>query len=147
MVVVALALRTTVVGSWWPYEEELPLLRQHHRGELSEQESTEVLNRCAARAIDEQRSLGFTEWTGGEYASDTFVLHLTKHLTGMKMDVAPEENEFDYDDLGHATIVGEIDAPDGLGAANAYRRESALEGGVKKATVVSPMELISPAAD
>ncbi|MGH3409828.1 MAG: hypothetical protein ACRDRJ_46150, partial [Streptosporangiaceae bacterium] len=62
-----MALRTTVVGSWWPYPDEEAELARYHRGELPEEDGRALLDRCAARAIAEQRDLGFTEWTGGEY--------------------------------------------------------------------------------
>ena len=142
-----MALRTTVVGSWWPYPEEEDALARYHRGELGADEGRELLDRCAVRAIGEQRELGFTEWTGGEYFADRFIVHLAKSLTGISIDVPPEDDEFDYDDLGHIVIDGEIEAPNGLGHAAAYRREAALPGGVRKATVVSPFEMLVAAAD
>jgi 5-methyltetrahydropteroyltriglutamate--homocysteine methyltransferase len=40
------------------------------------------------------------------------------------------------------SIVGDIEAPNGLGNAEAFKRENALEGGVRKATVVSPFEMV-----
>jgi methionine synthase II (cobalamin-independent) len=141
------ALRTTVVGSWWPYPDEQAELARYHRGELPEEDGRALLDRCAARAIAEQRDLGLTEWTGGEYFADRFVLHLARALTGITMDQPPEDDEFDYDDLGHISIVGDIDAPHGLGHADAYRREAQLPGGVSKATVVSPFEMLVTAAD
>lgn len=137
-----MALRTTVVGSWWPYAGEEAALARLHRGELTEGQGRELLDRCAARAITEQRELGFAEWTGGEYFTDRFIVHLARSLTGVTIDVPPEDDEFDYDDLGHLRVDGEITAPDGLGYLAAYRRESLLPGGVRKATVVGPFEIL-----
>jgi hypothetical protein len=58
---------------------------------------------------------------------------------GIEVDEATRGEEvFDYDDLGVGRIVGEIDAPNGLGYVEAYRCEAALPGGVTNATVVSP---------
>ena len=37
-----------------------------------------ILNRAAAKAILEQRELGLDEWTGGEYQTDNFILHMHK---------------------------------------------------------------------
>ena len=142
-----MSIRTTVVGSWWPYADEAEALAQVHRGELTDAESDTVLNRCAARAIAEQRELGFDEWTGGEYFTDAFIMHLQKRLTGVEIDVPMREEEFDYDDLGHMVITGEVGCPDGLGYAKAYARERELEGGVRKATVVGPFEVLISALD
>jgi|SRR5882757_674515 len=135
-------LRTTFPGSWWPYPDLYQDLGRYHRGELSRTEGIEVVNQCATRAIAEQRDFGFDEWTGGEYFADTFVAHIPRCLTGVVIEEVPEPDGFDYDDLGRISIVGEIDAPDGLGYAEAFRRENALSGGVVKSTVLSPFELV-----
>jgi methionine synthase II (cobalamin-independent) len=142
-----MSIRTTVVGSWWPYADEAENLAKVHGGELDGPEADEALNRCAARAIQEQRQLGFDEWTGGEYFAEEFILHLQKRLTGVEIDIPPRENEFDYDDLGHMVITGEVGCPDGLGYAHAFRREKELDGGVPKATVVTPYEILIAALD
>lgn len=142
-----MSIRTTVVGSWWPYADEAESLARVHRGELTGDDADAVLDRLASRAISEQRELGFDEWTGGEYFCEEFIMHLQKRLTGVEIDVPPREDEFDYDDLGHMTITGEVGCPDGLGYAQAYERERELDGGVPKATVVSPFEVLVSAMD
>jgi len=134
-------LRTTVVGSWWPHPEYEADLRRFHRDELSREEGEELLNRAAEKAIAEQRELGLGEWTGGEYFTDEFIDQLQRVITGIVIDVPSRADVFDYDDLGHARIVGEITAPDGLGYLEAYLRERDLPGGVTKATVVGPLEV------
>ncbi len=136
-----MALRTTVVGSWWIPDEHEDELRRYHRGELTAEEGEDVLSRCATGAIREQMELGLDEWTGGEYFTDDFIMHMARVLAGIEVDRPAEAEIFDYDDFAHARIVGEISAPNGLGYASAYRRESALPGGVRKATVVSPLEV------
>ena len=134
-------LRTTVAGSWWPLVEFEDDLVRYHRGELSEEEGIVLLDRGATLAIEEQRSLGLTEWTGGEHFAYEFIDHLQRCLTGIRI-VAPSKAEiFDYDDLAYAQIVGELTAPNGLGYADAYLRERDLPGGVRKATVVGPVEV------
>jgi len=60
-------LRTTVVGSWWPLPDFEEDLHRYHRGELSAEDGEALLKRAASLAIDEQRGLGLTEWTGGEH--------------------------------------------------------------------------------
>jgi len=137
-----MSLRTTFPGSWWPYPDLHEDLVRYHRGGLGAEEGVAVINQCAARAISEQRGFGLSEWTGGEYFADTFVVHMPQRLTGVVIDQLPEPDGFDYDDLGRASIVGEISAPNGLGYAEAFRRENALDGGVLKATVLSPFEML-----
>jgi 5-methyltetrahydropteroyltriglutamate--homocysteine methyltransferase len=142
-----MAVRTTVVGSWWWPEEHSEELARFHSDELGENEGIEVLDSCAETAIREQRELGLDEWTGGEYFTYNFVNHLQKRLTGIEVDRAGINELFDYDDVPHARIVGEIDAPNGLGYVEAFLRENKLPGGVTKATVVTPLEVTAHEAD
>jgi 5-methyltetrahydropteroyltriglutamate--homocysteine methyltransferase len=142
-----MALRTTVVGSWWKLDEHEDQLARYHRGELDSEAGEDLLNRAAAAAIDEQRALGLDEWTGGEYFTDNFIDHMQRVLHGFEIDKPDEPDPFDYDDLAHAVITGELSAPHGLGYAAAYRRESELPGGVRKATVVGPLEITVHAQD
>ena len=142
-----MALRTTVVGSWWKLDEHEPELARYHHGQLDDAEGEELLRRAAAAAIAEQRDLGLVEWTGGEYFTDNFIDHMQRVLHGFEIDKPDEPDPFDYDDLAHCTITGELSAPDGLGYARAYRRESELPGGVGKACVVGPMEITVHAQD
>jgi 5-methyltetrahydropteroyltriglutamate--homocysteine methyltransferase len=136
-----MSVRTTVVGSWWPLPEHEADLRRYHDGQLSEDEGERVLERAAAAAIAEQRALGLDEWTGGEYHTDNFIYHMHKMLTGIEVDAPGADEAFDYDDMVHGKIVGDIDAPNGLGYVRAFERENRLDGGVTKATVVSPIEV------
>jgi 5-methyltetrahydropteroyltriglutamate--homocysteine methyltransferase len=142
-----MALRTTVIGSWWKLDEHEDQLASYHRGELDPEQGEDLLNRAAAAAIDEQRALGLDEWTGGEYFTDNFIDHMQRVLHGFEIDKPDEPDPFDYDDLAHAVITGELSAPQGLGYAAAYRRESTLPGGVRKATVVGPLEISVHAQD
>jgi methionine synthase II (cobalamin-independent) len=134
-------LRTTVAGSWWPLPDLEDELRRYHAGELSEAESEDVLRRAATEGIRQQRELGLTEWTGGEYFTYEFIEHIQRVITGIEIQVPGKPELFDYDDQAFAHIVGEIDAPNGLGYADAYLRERELDGGVPKATVVGPVEV------
>ena len=136
-----MAIRTTVVGSWWPLEEYADDLERFHRGELSDEEGTKLLDAAATEAIKQQRELGLDEWTGGEYFADDFIQHLAKRLDGIEIDDPGADDIFDYDDVAHVKIVGEVAAPNGLGFAEAYERERELPGGVNKATVVSALEV------
>ena len=142
-----MSVRTTVVGSWWWPHEHAEELRRYHDGQLDAAAGEAVLERCAEGAIASQRALGLDEWTGGEYFTDNFVNHIQKVLTGIEIDRDGQHELFDYDDVPHTRVVGEIDAPDGLGYVAAYMRESKLPGGVNKATVVTPLEITVHAQD
>src|SRR5579863_4519487 len=99
-------LRTTVVGSWWPLVEfEAELLRYHH-GELPKEDGEKLLNHAATLAIEEQRRLGLTEWTGGEHFAYEFIDHLQQMITGLKIVVPSKTEIFDYDDLAVAEVDG-----------------------------------------
>ena len=140
-------VRTTVVGSWWLHPEMEKDLARHHAGKCTPQESEAILNRAAAKAIQEQRDLGLDEWTGGEYHTDNFILHIHNVVTGLEIDKPQADDVFDYDDMTHAKIVGKITAPHGLGYLEAFRRENKLPGGVRKAAVVAPYEVVVAGRD
>ena len=93
-----------------------------HAGKLSPQESETVLSRAAAKAIKEQQDLSLDEWTGGEYFTDDFILHMHKCPTGLEVDKPQADEVFDYD-AAHAKVVGKITVPHGLGYLEAFRWE------------------------
>jgi methionine synthase II (cobalamin-independent) len=130
-----------VVGSWWPISDFASDLARYHVGELSREEGEELLRRAATQAIEEQRGLGLTEWTGGEFFTYEFIEHLQRVLTGIRIVVPSKPEIFDYDDVAVAEIEGEIAAPNGLGYIDGYLRERELPGGVPKAAVVGPIEV------
>jgi methionine synthase II (cobalamin-independent) len=138
------SLRTTVAGSWWPLVEHQAELGRYHNDELAGETANETLRDAAAQAIREQRELGLTEWTGGEYSSFEFVDHLQKRLTGIAIVTPGKPDLFDYDDMATASVVDDVAAPNGLGYVDAFVRESQLPGGVPKATLVGPIELAAP---
>ncbi|MHC1559308.1 hypothetical protein ACR9E3_10145 [Actinomycetospora sp. C-140] len=140
-----MALPTTVVGSWWPYDDQVEELQHARRADPTGDAARKVTDAWATRAIREQRSYGFADWTSGEYFVENFVATLPQFLTGITVDEAPPFEEYDYDDFGHVTIDGEITAPRGLGYAAAYEHDRTLPGGVTKATVVTPFEILVPA--
>jgi methionine synthase II (cobalamin-independent) len=140
-------VRTTVVGSWWMQPDMEQDLARHHAGKCSAQESEAILNRAASKAIQEQRDLGLDEWTGGEYQCADFIEHLHRRITGLEVDKPQAPDLVDYDDMTHAKVVGKITAPNGLGYLEAFRREKKLPGGVRKAAVVAPYEVVVAGRD
>ena len=142
-----MAIRTTVIGSWWVHPEHEKDLARYHEGKLSPADGEAVLKRAATAAIKEQRDLGLDEWTGGEYFTHDFILHMHKCLTGIEIDKPEADEVFDYDDMTHAKVVGKITAPNGLGYLTAFQREKDLPGGVRKAAVVAPYEVVVAGRD
>ena len=121
-----MALRTTVVGSWWWPEEHAHELRRHHDGELGEDESVELLNTCAAAAIAEQRELGLDEWTGGEF-TDNFIDQMRRVRTASRSTrprrtgVAPVRR---YDAAAASTAASASPSPH-ASAISSYERRRA----------------------
>jgi methionine synthase II (cobalamin-independent) len=136
------SVRTTVVGSWWPQVDAEEELRRYHAGELDRGDALGLLDRCATTAIAEQRALGLAEWTGGEYFTDDWIGHIRSVLSGVELASRAAAEVFDYDDLARLRLVGDVAAPNGLGYAAAFRRERMLPGGVTKATVPGPLEIL-----
>lgn len=130
-------LRTTVVGSWPPAAEFIPALESYHRGQIAATESELLLQRVAARAIAQQCACGLHEYTGGETAADTFILHFPRCLAG----VEPTENPEAWGGRGTYRVVGPIAAPHGLGIASAFRRERAIDSQIEKVTLPGPPEI------
>jgi 5-methyltetrahydropteroyltriglutamate--homocysteine methyltransferase len=142
-----MGIRTTVVGSWWRNPEHEAALASYHNDELSADDGEEVLGAASAMAIQQQIDLGLDEWTGGEYFTHDFILHMHKRLTGIEIDKPEADEVFDYDDMTHSIVTGEITAPDGLGYIAAFEREKDLPGGVRKASVVAPYEVVVSGRD
>jgi methionine synthase II (cobalamin-independent) len=71
-----MAVRTTVVGSWWPLPEHEERLAAYHAGQLNPEEARTTLDAAASAAIAEQRALGLDEWSGGEYFTHNFIYHM-----------------------------------------------------------------------
>jgi methionine synthase II (cobalamin-independent) len=136
-----MGIRTSVVGSWWIHPENEEDLARHFAGKLTPAESEALLTRAAAKAIKEQRDVGLDDWSGGEYHTNCYICHLYRHLTGLEVIKQGESTISDYDDFTTAKVVGKIDAPNGLGYLDAYKREKDLPGGVRKAAVAGPLDV------
>ena len=112
-------IRTTVVGSWPPDEQFDERLHAYFTDRLTLTAAEALLREVAAVAIEQQKTCGLDEYTGGETSADSFILHFPKQLTG----IALTENTEAWGGRGDYRIVGEVDAPNGLGIASAFRRE------------------------
>jgi 5-methyltetrahydropteroyltriglutamate--homocysteine methyltransferase len=130
-------LRTTVVGSWPPAARFAADLSRYHRGELDAAEAEALLREAARVAIEEQRSCGLENYTGGETWAEMFIFHYPKRLTGLEpIDPSIREGWRGY------RVTGPIEAPHGLGVVEAFRRERALDPHLRKATIPGPSEIV-----
>ena len=130
-------IRTTVVGSWPPAAEFIPALEAYHQGQLPPNETEPLLQQVAAQAIAEQCACGLHEYTGGETAADTFILHFPACLTGIE----PTADREAWGNRGAYRVVGPLAAPNGLGIATAFQRERALDANITKVTLPGPSEI------
>ncbi len=135
-----MSIRTTVVGSW-PIPFGLrPQLKSYYAGELSDDEAAPVLTAAARIAMDEQIACGLDEIMGGEVFAPDFLHHVPPRLAGLKT-IRERDTSKGYDGVGIYEVVDTVTAPRGTGHAKAYRRESAIEPSLKKASVPSPLTI------
>lgn len=136
-------IRTTVIGSWPIPEMYRERLLQYHRGVLPEMLVKPTLAGAAEIAIREQQATGVTQFMGGEFFAEVFIQHIPRKLTGVKL-VKPQAAELKtYADLAEYDLVGDIDAPNGLGYIEAFRREVQIEPALEKASVPGPLEVLA----
>lgn len=136
-------IRTTVVGSW-PIPPSLKSgLTAYYRGDLDDEQARDVLQAAARTAIDEQRACGLDQVMGGECFAPDFVHHVPPRLSGVRC-VKRRDHRAGYEGIAIYAIEGEIAAPRGTGHALAYRREKAIEAGLDKAAVPSPLTMAIP---
>ena len=131
-------IRTTVVGSWPPESRFQKELMAYFQSDLRAQRPSQLLDEVAQIAIEQQKACGLNEYTGGETSADSFILHFPKYFTGIERT----DNEDAWDGRGEYLIVGELDAPAGLGIATAFRREKKLDPALQKVTIPGPSEIL-----
>ena len=130
-------MRTTLVGSWPPEDRFAADLARYHRGELQSGAAEKLLTHVAAVAIAQQRQCGVDQITGGETSADSFILHFPRLLSG----IIPSPNVTARDGRGTYTLVGAIEAPRGLGVADAFARERRIDSHLEKVTIPGPSEI------
>ena len=136
-------IRTTVIGSWPLPEMYRERLLQYHRGTLPEMLVKPTLVGAAEIAIREQKATGVTQFMGGEFFAETFIQHVPRKLTGVKL-IKPQAAELkDYADLAEYEVLADIAAPHGLGYAEALRRESQIDQALEKVSVPGPLEVLA----
>jgi len=136
-------IRTTVVGSW-PIPRALkPELTAYYRGDVSDADAHDALQRAARIAMDEQRACGLDQIMGGETFAPDFVHHVPPRLAGLTC-IRKRDHRAGYEGVAIYEIAGDISAPHGTGHALAFRRERAIEPTLDKAAVPSPLTMAIP---
>jgi len=136
-------VRTTVVGSW-PIPPSLKRqLTAYYRGALTDEQAHDVLQAAARIAMDEQRACGLDQIMGGEVFAPDFVHHVPARLAGVTC-LKARDHRAGYEGIARYRIDGTVSAPRGTGHALAFRREKAIEPGLDKAAVPSPLTIAIP---
>ncbi|MBD0349143.1 MAG: cobalamin-independent methionine synthase II family protein [Thermoleophilia bacterium] len=145
-------LRTTVVGSF-PFPGWLELAGAHI-DELGAEDREEAIRDAVWAAVGDQLRAGLDVITDGEQARFDFNLSFYAFLEGLELEREPRRRWGPpaHDQRGRHTIVGELAAPDGLGAVSEWQRlrELAPSGFQLKASVPGPYTLagrIEPSAE
>jgi len=115
-------LRTTVIGSY-PFPGWLELASQHLDA-FGQDEIAEMQDDAVVAALHDQLSCGLDVVTDGEQTRFDFNLSFYGYIDGIEME-SKSPRIFGppaHDQRGKHKIIGELRAPDGLGAVKEYER-------------------------
>ncbi len=137
------AIRTTVVGSY-PFPGWLEFATKHLH-QFGAADINELIEDAVIAAIHDQVTAGLDVITDGEQTRLDFNLSFYGFIKGIANNET-ETRKFGpaaHDQRGKNTIVGELKAPDGLGAVKEFQRLQRLApaGPVLKASVPGPYTL------
>lgn len=136
-------IRTTVVGSY-PFPGWLEFATQN-LNKFGKADIEEMIEDAVIAAIHDQVSAGLDVITDGEQTRLDFNLSFYGFINGIENNTN-ETRKFGppaHDQRGKNNIVGELDAPNGLGAVAEFQRlmKLAPDGPVLKASVPGPYTL------
>ncbi len=136
-------IRTTVIGSY-PFPSWLEYSSQHLE-EFGRDEISEMQEDAVVTAIHDQTTAGLDVITDGEQTRFDFNLSFYGYLTGIEQN-ADRIRVFGppaHDQRGKHRITGLIEAPNGLGAVEEFKRLKRLApaGPTLKASVPGPFTL------
>lgn len=137
------AIRTTVVGSY-PFPGWLEFATKHLH-QFGAADINELIEDAVIAAIHDQVTAGLDVITDGEQTRLDFNLSFYGFIKGIENNET-ETRKFGpaaHDQRGKNTIVGELKAPEGLGAVKEFQRLQRLApaGPVLKASVPGPYTL------
>jgi len=136
-------IRTTVVGSY-PFPGWLEFATQN-LNKFGKADIEEMIEDAVIAAIHDQVSAGLDVITDGEQTRLDFNLSFYGFINGIENNTN-ETRKFGppaHDQRGKNNIIGELDAPNGLGAVAEFQRlmKLAPDGPVLKASVPGPYTL------
>lgn len=136
-------IRTTVIGSYpFPGWLEFAVKNLHEFGNADKEE---MIEDAVIAAIHDQVAAGLDVITDGEQTRLDFNLSFYGYIKGIRenTDELRKWGPAAHDQRGKNSIVGELTAPDGLGAVKEYQRlrKLAPAGPVLKASVPGPYTL------
>ncbi len=139
-------LRTTVIGSY-PFPAWLEFASAH-LDQFGNEDIAEIIDDAVVAAIHDQLAAGLNVITDGEQTRLDFNLSFYGYLDGLEPEPASPRRWGPpaHDQRGKHTIIGELSAPNGLGAVEEFRRLQRLapcgEGApALKASVPGPYTL------
>jgi 5-methyltetrahydropteroyltriglutamate--homocysteine methyltransferase len=136
-------LRATVIGSY-PFPSWLEFACQHLDA-FGEADRAELQEDAVIVAIHDQTAAGLDVITDGEQTRLDFNLSFYGFLEGLELEAAPPRRFGPpaHDQRGKHAVVGELAAPNGLGAVEEFRRLQRLAppGPTLKASVPGPYTL------
>jgi len=136
-------IRTTVIGSY-PFPSWLEMARTH-LDEFGPADISEMQDDAVRVAIHDQVAAGLDVITDGEQTRFDFNLSFYGYLQGIEANshIPRRWGPPAHDQRGKHRIIGEISAPQGLGAVEEFRRLKRLAplGPTLKASVPGPFTL------
>ena len=139
-------LRTTVIGSY-PFPAWLEFASAH-LAQFGSEDIAETIDDAVVVAIHDQLAAGLDVITDGEQTRLDFNLSFYGYLDGIEPEPASPRRWGPpaHDQRGKHTIVGELSAPNGLGAVEEFRRLQRLapcgeDATALKASVPGPYTL------
>lgn len=136
-------MKTTVIGSY-PFPSWLEFASTHLDA-FGEHDMEEMKEDAVIAAIHDQVSAGLDVITDGEQTRFDFNLSFYAYMDGIEMEQRSPRcfGPPAHDQRGKHRIVGELRAPNGLGAVEEYERLARLapEGPVRKASIPGPYTL------
>ena len=129
-------LRTTVIGSY-PFPAWLEFASAH-LAQFGSEDIAETIDDAVVVAIHDQLAAGLDVITDGEQTRLDFNLSFYGYLDGIEPEPASPRRWGPpaHDQRGKHTIVGELSAPNGLGAVEEFRRLQRLAPCGKDATAL-----------
>lgn len=133
-------LRTTVIGSY-PFPSWLEMA-SGHLDKFGSADLAEIQDDAAVCAMHDQLAAGLDVITDGEQTRLDFNLSFYGYIDGIHLESAPPRRWGPpaHDQRGKHPVVGELNAPRGLGVVEEYKRLERLFGRLGSASQISNLK-------